>query len=89
MRTELLPVPAEPLRQVLVALLRNAFDASSADQRVALRVAAGDGVRVEVVDRGRGMSEDEVARAGEPFFTTKPGTGHGLGLVVVRSTLAN
>ncbi len=83
---ELLPVPAEPLRQVLVALLRNAFDASRADQRVALRVTSGNGVRVEVVDHGRGMSEDEVARAGEPFFTTKPaGAGLGLGLFLVRA----
>ena len=79
-------VPAEPLRQVLVALLRNAFDASSADQRVTLRVAAEDGVRVEVIDRGRGMDEEEASRAGEPFFTTKPaGAGLGLGLFLVRA----
>ena len=83
---QVLAVPAEPLRQVLVALLRNAFDASSADQRVALRVAAENGVRVEVIDRGRGMNEEEAARAGEPFFTTKPaGAGLGLGLFLVRA----
>ncbi len=83
---QVLAVPAEPLRQVLVALLRNAFDASSADQRVALRVAAENGVRVEVIDRGRGMNEEEASRAGEPFFTTKPaGAGLGLGLFLVRA----
>jgi two-component system sensor histidine kinase RegB len=64
--------PAEPLCQVLVALLRNAFDASAGDQRVTLRIAQQPGLRIEVVDHGRGMTPDEAARAGEPFFTTKP-----------------
>jgi two-component system sensor histidine kinase RegB len=79
-------VPAEPLRQALIALLRNAFDASKPDQRVEMRVDSADGLRVEVVDQGRGMDDTEVARAGEPFFTTKPaGAGLGLGLFLVRA----
>lgn len=78
--------PAEPLRQAVVALVQNAFDASAAGQQVSLRVEQGNGVRLEVVDHGRGMSPDEVARAGEPFFTTKaPGAGLGLGLFLVRA----
>jgi two-component system sensor histidine kinase RegB len=81
-----LDVPAEPLRQALVALLRNAFDASLPDQRVTMRVEQGNGFRVEVIDRGRGMDDTEIARAGEPFFTTKPtGAGLGLGLFLVRA----
>ena len=79
-------VPAEPLRQALIALLRNAFDASRPDQHVMMRVAQGDGLRVEVIDQGRGMNEAEAARAGEPFFSTKPaGAGLGLGLFLVRA----
>ena len=81
-----LQVPTEPLRQALVALLRNAFDASTPEQRVLLRVESRDGVRVEVIDRGRGMNGEEISRAGEPFFTTKPaGAGLGLGLFLVRA----
>lgn len=79
-------VPAEPLRQALIALLRNAFDASSPEQRVTLRVEHANGLRVEVIDHGRGMDETQVARAGEPFFSTKPaGAGLGLGLFLVRA----
>jgi two-component system sensor histidine kinase RegB len=79
-------VPAEPLRQALIALLRNAFDASEPDQRVSMRVEQANGLRVEIVDRGRGMSDTEAERAGEPFFSTKPaGTGLGLGLFLVRA----
>jgi len=74
-------VPAEPLCQVLVALVRNAFDASAPHQRVTVSVIQQPNLHVEVTDSGRGMGPDESARAGEPFFTTKPrGAGLGLGL---------
>jgi two-component system sensor histidine kinase RegB len=78
--------PAEPLCQVLVALVRNAFDASATDQRVTLRVAQEPMFRAEITDRGRGMAPEESARADEPFFTTKPkGAGLGLGLFLARA----
>jgi CheY-like chemotaxis protein len=41
---------------------------------------------VTVTDTGAGMSPATLARAGEPFFTTKPvGRGTGLGLAMARS----
>ncbi len=78
--------PVEALRQTLVALVRNAFDASAPDQPVVLRIDLAQGLRVEVIDRGCGMTPEVLGQAGEPFFTTKPaGGGLGLGLFLARS----
>ena len=45
---------------------------------------AGDHVLIEMIDSGRGMDEATLARAFEPFFSTKgPGHGTGLGLSMV------
>lgn len=86
------PVPGDAigLRQVLLNLLTNAIDASTAPGRIAVTVgvaANGDRSRaleIAVRDNGHGMSLDQVQRAFEPFYTTKaPGRGTGLGLVIV------
>jgi two-component system sensor histidine kinase RegB len=65
--------------QALSSLLKNAFDASRDADRVVLRLGVrGPMVRIEVQDRGGGMSPDARRRAGEPFYTTKePGRDHG------------
>ncbi|SMP70236.1 two-component system, sensor histidine kinase RegB [Neorhodopirellula lusitana] len=48
----------------------------------------GNEMALYVVDRGHGMSEEVLGRAGEPFFTTKePGRGIGLGLFLTRNVI--
>lgn len=76
-------VPRRTLTQVLGSLLTNAVQASAPAAPIAMRaVLCGGGIVFEVEDHGSGMTPDMLARAGEPFFTTKPpsGPGRGMGL---------
>lgn len=74
------------LEQVLVNLLRNALDAVEHEpvRRLELRSQADERqVRLFVRDHGAGLTEEALARLGEPFYTTKPaGRGLGLGLAL-------
>lgn len=82
-----LQLPRGVVARILGDLLANAFDASPEGAQVELHVRADD-ARVElcVRDRGTGMAPEILARAGEPFFTTKaPGSGTGLGLHLART----
>ncbi|WP_141332690.1 ATP-binding protein [Myxococcus sp. AB025B] len=79
--------PPRALARVVRGLVKNALQASPASKVVELRVVEGQGgARLEVRDGGAGMPADVLARAGEPFFTTKaPGEGMGLGLFLART----
>jgi two-component system sensor histidine kinase RegB len=84
-----LEAPPEALAITLQNLLKNAQDASAPGQEVLLRVnVEGARLRLEVRDRGAGMSPEVLRRIGEPFFTTKPpGRGMGLGVFVSRAMI--
>jgi len=52
-------------------------------------LTAGEYVRITIVDTGIGMDDATLAKATEPFFTTKgPGKGTGLGLSMVHGLAA-
>jgi nitrogen fixation/metabolism regulation signal transduction histidine kinase len=79
---------AEQLRQVLHNLVQNAQDAcadvAQPQVGVSLRVGAqGRRVHLSVRDNGPGFAPQLLARAFEPYVTTKP-KGTGLGLAVVK-----
>lgn len=80
-------VPSRALVQTLGSLVKNAFEATRDEAHVVLAIdSAGDRVRFSVVDEGTGMTADELAHVGEPFFTTKdPGAGMGLGVFLARA----
>ena len=82
-------IPRQNMEQALRGILQNGLDASSPDQPISLRVSPlKQGVRFVISDRGQGMSPETLARAGEPFFTTKePDQGMGLGLFLSRNVI--
>ena len=72
------------LEQALINLLKNAHESGGADDDVELALAErGDELRIEVRDRGHGMSETVLANALLPFYSTKR-SGTGLGLALAR-----
>jgi nitrogen fixation/metabolism regulation signal transduction histidine kinase len=75
---------AAQIEQVLINLIKNAHEAGGPDEEVTLSILdAGSELRIEVSDRGPGMSETVLAQALLPFYSTKR-SGTGLGLALAR-----
>ncbi|MDR6872132.1 PAS domain S-box-containing protein [Bosea sp. BE125] len=102
--TSLKPVAADP-NQIELAVLNlavNARDAMPEGGKITISaknetvpagsagsLQPGEYVRLAVTDTGAGMDQETLARASEPFFTTKGiGKGTGLGLPMVMGTAA-
>lgn len=78
---------ARKIRQVLLNLVLNAMQASRSGGKVTIdvgRACSVDGfLRMKVIDRGTGMTNDVLDRIRKPYFTTREG-GTGLGVAVAR-----
>lgn len=78
----------DDLDQMLGNILGNAFEAVAGEDngvvkvRVVerMRVNGQSGIRIMIGDNGKGMDAEVKAHLFEPFFSTKPITGLGLGL---------
>ncbi len=88
----LLPIDAAQIEDAVLNLIINAIQASEDDGRVDVRIFRSppdetadelDEVMIEVSDKGPGISEENLSRIFNPFFTTTKG-GTGLGLPAVR-----
>ncbi len=72
---------ALPARNGCVEFVVDRLKLDSESARLWNGVAPGEYCLFEIRDQGQGMTEDELARACEPFYTTKElGSGTGLGL---------
>ena len=79
------------LRQIVANLFANALDAMDAGGRMVLRERQATdwpsgrrGIKLTLADSGHGMSPQTMHCIFDPFFSTKDGTGTGLGLWVAR-----
>lgn len=89
---DLPPVLADTIQlsQVILNLVRNAFDACAAcppDQRmvaISTRTLTGEDVELSVRDAGTGIAPENLDHLFAPFFTTKP-NGLGIGLRLSRT----
>lgn len=77
------------IQQVLFNLLKNAaeaiYDAGTDQPEIVLNISTegSNHLRIDISDNGPGISEEQMKRIFDPFYTTKPvGKGTGLGLSV-------
>lgn len=70
------------VHQALLNLVRNAEQAMQDGGDLILRThLRGSQAEIEIIDTGKGMTEDQLPRIFEPYFSSKPG-GTGLGLSI-------
>lgn len=92
-------VDAGQISQVIQNLILNAVQAMSKGKKVYIRISnqelhdedfpglkAGKYVRISIIDEGSGISEKDLNRIFDPYFTTKP-SGTGLGLTTTYSII--
>lgn len=80
------------IKQVIINLVSNAFDASGDEGKILIstRVGEKEGVELIVADHGCGIPEENRDKLFEPFFTTKQvGKGVGIGLSTCFSIVTN
>jgi signal transduction histidine kinase len=79
------PVDRDMFKQALLNLLLNAQQAMAEGGELTIQAAREPaGVSLSLIDTGKGMPPDVVARAFRPFFSTRQG-GTGLGLPTTRN----
>lgn len=91
---KILSYPSE-LRNAFANLLLNAMSATPERGTIRVRVRSGrswqwprrEGVRIFLADNGPGIEDTQREAVFEPFFTTGPQRGAGLGLWVTRSII--
>ncbi len=76
----------EKIKQVFINLLNNAFDAIEENGSIFIKTEMGmteNEIKISIADTGQGISEGNIKKIFEPFYTTKgPDKGTGLGLSV-------
>lgn len=84
-------VDKEQIKQVLINIIQNSFDAMPQGGKLIVRAVAEPmegAIKISINDSGFGMDRDIVEKIFKPFYTTKE-SGTGLGLSVSRQIIEN
>ncbi|WP_216830159.1 ATP-binding protein [Alkalihalobacterium elongatum] len=74
----------QKLQQALINLYKNAIEAMPNGGTLYVSLEAKNGfIFLTIKDTGIGMSEEQLSRLGEPYFSSKGDKGTGLGMMVV------
>ncbi|MCD9020913.1 ATP-binding protein [Cohnella silvisoli] len=87
----LLVCEANQLKQVFINVLKNSIEAMPEGGTITIELqymVSEEIVVVRIIDQGHGISEEDMPRLGEPFFSNKQ-SGNGLGLMVSQRIIAN
>ncbi len=79
----------DSLRSVFTNLLLNsleAIDGGGGSVEILLSAESVSRARVEIIDTGRGIAPEDIAKIFEPYYSTKE-TGTGLGLAIVKKAI--
>ena len=73
------------LKQLYFNIIKNAIESMEEGGSIKIKATSDDDfVKISFADSGCGMTEDELSKIFEPYFTTKP-NGHGLGMMIINA----
>ncbi len=72
------------IKQVFFNLIKNAMEAMQSGGKLRVLARSDDEfIYIQFIDTGSGISEEELSRVLQPYYTTKK-EGHGLGMMIVQ-----
>lgn len=75
-------------QQCLVNILKNCVEAMPDNGVLTIETYnTGSTITIKIADTGAGMTEEQITRLGEPYFTTKGRNGTGLGMMTAISII--
>ena len=73
---------ASKFKQAIINMMKNSIESFQEEGSIEVEAyAEGDEVVIRIADNGQGMDTEQIAKLGEPYFSTKT-KGTGLGLMV-------
>nr|WP_232243149.1 PAS domain S-box protein [Paenibacillus sp. GSMTC-2017] len=84
-----IPGVASQLKQVFVNVIKNGLEAMEDGGELIIELKSFDDHEIIIcfIDQGKGISEDDLKRIGEPFYSKKEG-GNGLGVMICQQIIA-